>query len=180
MTRSQDSWNIHKVILVLCLIPLMIGLICFLIKYKELPDTIGIHFGWDEETGQSIFDVYNSKIFGLYPYVAGFVFTGLFRLIAFLAKRAKPSSKISEKGTAVMTQLVLYVADAYSIIVSIYFSVWAYCVIKQNPVPMQQWGLPLSIIFVFLIVGFPVSAIIMRIVYRTRNDRTKDSTDSMK
>ena len=86
MTRSQDSLNIHKIVLVLCLIPLTIGLICFLIKYKDLPDTIGIHFGWDEETGKSIFDVYNSKIYGVYPYVVVFGFIGLFlayKLVVF-------------------------------------------------------------------------------------------------
>ncbi len=53
----------HIIILLLCLIPLLIGLVWFIIRYDSLPNPMGIHFGFDEKTHESIFDVIDNKIF---------------------------------------------------------------------------------------------------------------------
>ena len=55
----------HIIILIACLIPLAIGLVWFIIKYDSLPRMMGIHFGFDEKTHESIFDVIDNKIFGI-------------------------------------------------------------------------------------------------------------------
>ncbi len=77
----------HIIILLLCLIPLLIGLVWFIIRYDRLPNPMGIHFGFDEKTHESIFDVIDNKIFGIYPFVAGFGLIGLLSLCAFFVRR---------------------------------------------------------------------------------------------
>ena len=155
----------HLIILALCLIPLLIGLVWFIIKYSSLPDPMGIHFGFNEKTHESIFDVVDNKIFGIYPFVAGFGLIGLLSLCGFFVRRVKPSPKVTEKGHSVMQQFILFIVDANNIIISIYFTVWTYCIIKQEPKPMGQWGKPLAIIWLPLLLLLPITFIVMRIVF---------------
>ena len=77
----------HIIILIACLIPLAIGLVWFIIRYDSLPNPMGIHFGFDEKTHESIFDVIDNKIFGIYPFVAGFGIIGLLSLCGFFVRR---------------------------------------------------------------------------------------------
>ncbi len=134
----------HIIILIASLIPLAIGLVWFIIKYDSLPNPMGIHFGFDEKTHESIFDVIDNKIFGIYPFVAGF---GL------------------EKGHSVMQQFILFIVDANNIIISIYFTVWTYCIVTQRPKAMQQWGKPIALVWMPVLLLFPIAFIVMRIVF---------------
>ena len=165
----------HLIILVLCLIPLLIGLVWFIIRYESLPDPMGIHFGFNEKTHESIFDVVDNKIFGIYPFVAGFGLIGLLSLCGFFVRRVKPSPKVTEKGHSVMQQFVLFVVDAQNIIISIYFTVWTYCIIKQEPKPMGQWGKPLAIIWLPLLLLLPITFIVMRIVFSRKRAEKKSN-----
>ena len=158
----------HLIILVLCLIPLAVGLVWFIAKYDSLPELMGIHFGFDEKTHESIFDVTDKKIFGIYPFVAGFGLIGLLSLCGFFVRRVKPNKKITEKGNTVMQQFVLFVVDANNIIISIYFTVWTYCIITQRPRAMQMWGKPLALIWALLLLLFPIGVIVLRIVFRNK------------
>ena len=155
----------HIIIFIASLIPLAIGLVWFIIKYDSLPNPMGIHFGFDEKTHESIFDVIDNKIFGIYPFVAGFGLIGLLSLCGFFVRRVKPSPKVTEKGHSVMQQFVLFIVDANNIIISIYFTVWTYCIIKQEPKPMGQWGKPLAIIWLPLLLLLPICMIVLRIVF---------------
>lgn len=165
----------HLIILVLCLIPLLIGLVWFIIRYESLPDPMGIHFGFNEKTHESIFDVVDNKIFGIYPFVAGFGLIGLLSLCGFFVRRVKPSPKVTEKGHSVMQQFVLFIVDANNIIISIYFTVWTYCIIKQEPKPMGQWGKPLAIIWLPLLLLLPITFIVMRIVFSRKRAEKKSN-----
>ncbi len=160
----------HIIIFIACLIPLAIGLVWFIIRYDSLPNPMGIHFGFDEKTHESIFDVIDNKIFGIYPFVAGFGLIGLLSLCGFFVRRVKPSKKVTEKGDAIMRQFVLCIIDAFNIIISIYFTVWTYCIIKQYPKPMKQWGQPLALIWLPLLLGFPIGFIVLRIVFRKKKE----------
>ena len=165
----------HLIILALCIIPLAIGLVWFISKYSSLPDPMGIHFGFDEKTHESIFDVVDNKIFGIYPFVAGFGLIGLLSLCGFFVRRVKPSKKVTEKGHSVMQQFVLFVVDANNIIISIYFTVWTYCIIKQYPKPMKQWGQPLAIIWAPLLLLLPIGVIALRIVFSKKRAEKKSN-----
>ena len=165
----------HLIILVLCLIPLLIGLVWFIIRYESLPDPMGIHFGFNEKTHESIFDVVDNKIFGIYPFVAGFGLIGLLSLCGFFVRRVKPSPKVTEKGHSVMQQFVLFIVDANNIIISIYFTVWTYCIIKQEPKPMGQWGKPLAIIWLPLLLFLPICMIVLRIVFSRKRAEKKSN-----
>ena len=155
----------HIIILLLCLIPLLIGLVWFIIRYDSLPNPMGIHFGFDEKTHESIFDVIDNKIFGIYPFVAGFGLIGLLSLCGFFVRRVKPSRKVTEKGHSVMQQFILFIVDANNIIISIYFTVWTYCIVTQRPRAMKMWGTPLALVWLPLLLGFPIAFIVMRIVF---------------
>ena len=161
----------HLIILFLCLAPLLIGLVWFIIRYESLPDPMGIHFGFNEKTHESIFDVVDNKIFGIYPFVAGFGLIGLLSLCGFFVRRVKPNKKVTEKGNTVMQQFVLFVVDAQNIIISIYFTVWTYCIIKQEPKPMGQWGKPLAFIWAPLLLLFPIAVVVLRIVFRKKKEQ---------
>ena len=163
--------RIHMIVLTACLIPLAIGLVWFIIRYDSLPNPMGIHFGFDEKTHESIFDVIDNKIFGIYPFVAGFGLIGLLSLCGFFVRRVKPNKKVTEKGNRAMQQLVLFVVDANNIIISIYFTVWTYCIITQKPRAMHLWGLPLAIIWLPLLLLFPISVIVLRIVFRVKKEQ---------
>ncbi len=146
----------HLIILALCLIPLLIGLVWFIIRYDSLPDRMGIHFGTNETFTESIFDVIDNKIFGIYPFVAGFGLIGLLSLCGFFVRRVKPSKKVTEKGHSVMQQFILFIVDANNIIISIYFTVWTYCIITQRPKAMKIWGTPLALIWLQLLLLLPL------------------------
>ena len=160
----------HIIILIACLIPLAIGLVWFIIKYDSLPNPMGIHFGFDEKTHESIFDVIDNKIFGIYPFVAGFGIIGLLSLCGFFVRRVKPNKKVTEKGDVIMRQFVLCIIDALSIIISIYFTVWTYCIITQRPRAMKMWGTPLALVWLPLLLGLPIAFIVMRIVFRKKKE----------
>lgn len=160
----------HIIILIACLIPLAIGLVWFIIKYDSLPNPMGIHFGFDEKTHESIFDVIDNKIFGIYPFVAGFGIIGLLNLCGLFVRRVKPSKKVTEKGDVIMRQFVLCIIDALSIIISIYFTVWTYCIVTQRPRAMKMWGTPLALVWLPLLLGFPIAFIVMRIVFRKKKE----------
>ena len=159
----------HIIILIACLIPLAIGLVWFIIRYDSLPRMMGIHFGFDEKTHESIFDVIDNKIFGIYPFVAGFGIIGLLSLCGFFVRRVKPSKKVTEKGDVIMRQFVLCIIDAFNIIISIYFTVWTYCIVTQRPRAMKMWGTPLALVW-SLLLGFPIAFIVMRIVFRKKKE----------
>ena len=163
----------HIIILLLCLLPLAVGLVWFIIKYSSLPDPMGIHFGFDEKTHESIFDVIDNKKFGIYPFAAGFGLIGLLSLCGFFVRRVKPSKKVTEKGHTVMQQFVLFVVDANNIIISIYFTVWTYCIITQRPRAMKQWGTPLALIWAPLLLLLPIGVIVLRIVFRRKRAEKK-------
>lgn len=163
----------HIIIFISCLIPLAIGLVWFIIKYDSLPNPMGIHFGFDEKTHESIFDVIDNKIFGIYPFVAGFGIIGLLNLCGFFVRRVKPNKKITEKGDAIMRQFVLCIIDAFNIIISIYFTVWTYCIVTQRPRAMKMWGTPLALVWLPLLLGFPIAFIVMRIVFSKKRAEKK-------
>lgn len=162
----------HLIMLALCLVPLAIGLVWFIIKYDSLPDPMGIHFGPDKN-GESYFDVVDNKKFGFYPFVAGFGLIGLLSLCGFFVRRVKPSKKITEKGHTIVQQFVLFFVDAHNIIISMYFTVWTYCIIKQEPKPMGQWGKPLALIWAPLLLLLPIVVIVLRIVFSRKRAEKK-------
>ena len=67
-----------------------------------------------------------------------------------------------------MRQFVLCIIDALSIIISIYFTVWTYCIVTQRPRAMKMWGTPLALVWLPLLLGFPIAFIVMRIVFRKK------------
>ncbi len=64
-----------------------------------------------------------------------------------------------------MQQFILFIVDAYNIIISIYFTVWTYCIVTQRPKAMQQWGKPIALVWMPVLLLFPIAFIVMRIVF---------------
>lgn len=162
----------HLILLLLSILPLAVGLVCFIIKYDSLPDQMGIHFGLDEKTQQSCFDVIDNKIFGIYPFVAGFGLIALLSLCSFFVPRVKPSQKLTEKGNTVFQQFVLFIIDLFRLIVSAYFTIWTYCIITQKPQAMFRLGGPLSWGLLVGILALPIGVIVIRRVFAKRSRDT--------
>ncbi|MBQ3842410.1 MAG: hypothetical protein II820_06945 [Ruminiclostridium sp.] len=102
-------------------------LIYFLLSYDGLPERIGVHFGSDGS-----FDVFSYKEFGYYPFVAGFGLLILFSLLTLAAKKIKRvGMNVSKKGDMAIRRIIMEVLDSLKLIWSLFFSMWAYCVINQ-------------------------------------------------
>lgn len=102
-------------------------LIYFLLSYDGLPERIGVHFGSGGE-----FDVYSYKEFGFYPFVAGFGLLILFSLLTLAAKKIKRiGMNVDKKGDMLIRHYIYELLDSLKLIWSLFFSMWAYCVINQ-------------------------------------------------
>ncbi len=146
-------------------------LLYFLLSYGGLPERIGVHFSAVD--GQ--LDVYSYKVFGFYPFAAGFTLLGIFSLLTLAVKKLKKSGlDITEKGSIVMRSASVLLLDLMKLIWSAFFSYWTYCVVHQTG---MGDGTPLGIFRVFFIIVLLSSPILfseIRERYRTapREDRT--------
>ena len=139
-------------------------LVYFLLSYGGLPERIGIHFG-----SEGNFDVYSYKVFGFYPFAAGFGLLLIFSLLTIAVKKIKHIGMSTDKqGEQLIRMIIVEALDVLKIIWAAFFSVWSYCVIHQTGLPMIFVGI---ITFIFLAL-LPVAAIV--IVITARGHRTKD------
>ena len=139
-------------------------LIYFLLSYSGLPERIGVHFG-----SSGGFDVYSYKVFGFYPFAAGFGLFGIFSLLSFAVRRIKRTGlNVSEKGDLLIRQITVEILDSMKLIWSLFFSSWAYSVIHQTGMNMTITGL---LIALFLLL-FPVTAAVIIIISKTHRVTT--------
>jgi hypothetical protein len=135
----------------------------FLLAYDKLPERIGGHFGSDGN-----FDVYSYKVFGFYPFVAGGGLLLIFSLLTIAAKKIKSTGlNVDEKGRILIRQTLIEVLDLLKLIWSLFFSIWADCVIKQ-------YGMDLTIrdilLTAFLLI-FPVTAVAIFVISKKHKQR---------
>ena len=102
-------------------------LIYFLFSFGSLPDTVGVHFDPQGEP-----DVFASKLFGFYPFAAGFGLLGIFSLLTFAVNKIKnPGFSLSDKGNRILRCVITLLLDLLKLIWAGFFSVWTYCVVHE-------------------------------------------------
>lgn len=139
-------------------------LIYYLLSYNGLPERIGVHFGSDGS-----FDVYSHKVYGSYPFVAGFGLFGIFCLMSFAVGKIKRIGlNVDENGKKMIRQLTVEIFDSMKLIWSLFFSLWANSVIHQTGMDPGITGM---LIALFLLL-FPASAAAIAII--SKKHRKKD------
>ncbi len=118
--------RLHRITLILTAVMYGGSLIWFLISYGGLEDEIGIHF---DPKG---FDVFASKRFGFYPFVAGTILTILLQLCRSLSDKLKESPKLNKTGNDKFRNLVKIYADIFTLMIAVFFTSWNWAVINQN------------------------------------------------
>ena len=135
-----------------------VSLFHFIINYGKLPDEAGVHFA-----GNGQFDVYDSKVYGFYPFIVSFValiLTYLFERAAG-SKKVKLGMKLNEKGeTLFRGTIVLGLAVEGFLITMVFAYYWARSVEQQIPLPVHS-ELKGVLIAAFFVV--PLTALILLI-----------------
>ena len=158
-------WNstkiIHVIVTILAWTMFVASLIYLAIKWNTLPDTIGVHF--NPPTGE--FDLYDEKIFALYPYGVWFGAMLVLEIAGILVNKIKTGMKIMAEGEKVFRRITFILLDVIKICLSIFWLNWAICVIRQTQ--MIVW-IPLAVSEVVRIafVLFLIAVIVIRIKYR--------------
>lgn len=147
-------------------------LVYFLISYGSLPERIGVHFGSSGE-----FDVYSYKVFGFYPFAAGFGLLLIFCLLSLAAKKIKRiGMNIDEKGEVIIRMIISECIDSLKLIWSVFFAVWANCVITQTGMDTTF----MSILMVIFLALFPVTAAVVIITARRHGINDAEDTKGNK
>lgn len=158
-------WNsakiIHVIVTILAWTMFGASLIYLAIKWNALPDTIGVHF--NPPTGE--FDLYDEKIFALYPYGVWFGAMLVLEIAGILVNKIKTGMKIMAEGERVFRRITFILLDVIKICLSIFWLNWSICVIRQTQ--MIVW-IPLAVSEVVRIafVLFLIAVIVIRIKYR--------------
>ena len=154
---------IVRILTILPFVMLGAAMVWFLLSYAGLPDRIGVHFGPDGE-----FDVYSEKVFGFYPFAAGFGLMIVFLLLGhFVGKIKKTGMKVTEKGDALFRTAVKIYALVLIWVWALFFTRWTYSVVTQTPNDLTF----LRIISAAFILSVPAMVILMvgiRIRYRIK------------
>ena len=158
-------WNsakiIHVIVTILAWTMFGASLIYLAIKWNALPDTIGVHF--NPPTGE--FDLYDEKIFALYPYGVWFGAMLVLEIAGILVNKIKTGMKIMVEGEKVFRRVTFILLDVIKICLSIFWLNWAICVIRQTQ--MIVWiPLAASEIVRIAFVLYVIAAIVIRIKYK--------------
>ena len=158
-------WNsakiIHVIVTILAWTMFGASLIYLAIKWNVLPDTIGVHF--NPPTGE--FDLYDEKIYALYPYGVWFGAMLVLEIAGILVNKIKTGMKIMAEGEKVFRRVTFILLDVIKICLSIFWLNWAICVIRQTQ--MIVWiPLAASEIVRIVFVLYVIAAIVIRIKYK--------------
>ena len=157
--------NLRTAITIVSFALLGVSLIWLLSVYGSFPDEMGIHYGEDNE-----FDVYASKAFAFYPFVAGFGLCDIFSLLEPAVRKAKKVGKdLSEEKTEFIRKTALIVLTATKLFWSVFFTIWNYCIIHQ--IKMFTFGLPIRKFQTFPVCIILGAGLAYDSLFRLKNQR---------
>ena len=171
MTKYREEMDMDKqfkvfriVITIIAWVMFVASLIFLAFSWNALPDTIGVHF--NPPTGE--FDLYDEKIYALYPYGVWFGAMLVLEIAGILVNKIKTGMKIMAEGEKIFRRVTFILLDVIKICLSIFWLNWAICVIRQTQ--MIVW-IPLAVSEIVRIafVLFLIVVIVIRIKYRESN-----------
>lgn len=137
MKKNKKYVDIHSVINFISFGMLAVYFVYMLTVFGNFPEQIGIHYGEDNE-----FDVYASKAYAFFPFIAGFGLATVFTVGSIAVNKVKCiSKKLSETDDIFVRKTVLIVLDAMKLFWAIFYIIWAHCVMHQTR--MFTFGLPI-------------------------------------
>lgn len=140
-------------------------LVYMLMVYKDFPEKIGIHYGDDNE-----FDVYASRAYAFFPFIAGFGLVIAFTLGGFAINKAKRiSKKLGVEDDIFVRRTVLTAFDAMKLFWAVFYTIWAHCVIHQTR--MFTFGIPIRVFQVLPVI--PIGAAALAADSRIRLKKSK-------
>ena len=126
---------------------LISSMLYLLAIWDTIPDNIGVHF-----SSEGQFDVYDSKSFSFYPYIVGLSLLIIIQFLEWLSKKATVNNKYDE--TKVRLVFIAF-CNVIKICVSVFFTYWADCVIKQHELSTTT----AKVIFYIILVSIIISVI---------------------
>jgi hypothetical protein len=157
--------RLHTAVNILSFGMLGVYLVYMLIVYKGFPEQIGMHYGDDNE-----FDVYASRAYAFFPFIAGFGLAIVFTVVSFAVNKAKRiSKKLSDEDDIFVRKAVLMVFDAMKLFWAVFYTIWAHCVIHQTR--MFTFGIPIRIFQVLPV--FLIGAAVLAADSRIRLKKSK-------
>lgn len=142
---------------------LIASLIFLASRWNKLPDKIGVHF--NPPTGE--LDLFDNKIYSLYPYIVGFGTLFVLEIAGILSKWLKSGMKINVEGEKKFRVAVCILLDMVKICLSVFGVNWADCVIRQKNMNVKIPELASEIVRMAFVL-FIVIMIVIRIKYRER------------
>lgn len=134
------------------------SLIRLAVVWTSLPDVLGVHFD-----GNGEFDVFDSKTFICYPYLAALAALVFCEAAVFISKKINTGIKMSKKGEMKFKTALVMLLDISKMSFSFFFAgVWADCVIRQNPLDTNIPNSFVLVLFISFIV-FVIAAIVIKI-----------------
>ena len=150
--------TIHIALTVIAWGIFILSLIRIAVVWNSLPDRLGIHFA---DNGD--FDVFDSKVNALYPYLVSAVALVFCEASALLSKKIKMGVKISEKGGIKIRTALRMFLDISKLGFSFFFAgVWADCVIRQHPLNTVIPAVTMLIMFSSFLV-FVIASVVIKI-----------------
>ncbi|MBR6223179.1 MAG: DUF1648 domain-containing protein [Lachnospiraceae bacterium] len=156
---------IHRVIQTLAIGVPIILLICFLVRYNSLPETIGVHFD-----GEGNFDVWDERWYGFYPYLVIAITQAIIVLIEFFLKRARSGLSgfdMSEKTVELFRGITLIWIDFIGWGISLFFSMFARSVIWQIPEPVNA-AKPFLVLWTIILLSYLLVVFVLDVISRVK------------
>ena len=149
-------------------------LVYFLLSYNGLPERIGVHFSAID--GQ--LDVYSYKVFGFFPFGAGFGLLTIFSLLTLAVNKIKKLGlKVTEDGKTVFRHAAALLLDLMKLTWSVFFSVWTYCVVHQTGMGDGGFLDAFRIFFLLILLSMPVLFSRIQDKYRVVSSKSPKDDD---
>ena len=123
--------KINKIITILLITIYIVSLIYLIINWNNMSDVIGVHFDLATDKDYLTFDVYDKKIYSLYPYIINGI---LLFVVLFTNKKInkfRTGLKVNLEGEKYLRIYIQIFTYIIAIGTFIFFTSWMYCVINQ-------------------------------------------------
>ena len=154
-----------RIITIIAWLVLAIGLIKFIIAWKDLPDYIGMHF---DANGN--FDEVESKNYGFYPFIVASVFMALLLLAGRYVKKMNIGIALDEKGDMLFRSVILATFDIVKIGLCIFALNWSHAVENQQP---KNDDIDYFNVLFMMLLSFIVCPIVLVIIRKKHAPKSK-------
>lgn len=115
----------------LLIVVYIISVIYLIVNWSRMGDVIGVHFGLNGVDNYIDFDVFDNKIYSLYPYVINGIILFIVIIVNRKIDKLKIGLHVNEKGESFLKQYIKIFLYIIAFSTFVFFTSWQYCVINQ-------------------------------------------------